>query len=109
MTGVGLLYGENQAVDMIGEDGIMAAFDAWAARFTQAVTAKGKVNPGIYRAFGYEALGHRWADLKLKWRETRMKAGYAPEGSSPAIQENLKLNDDTGLSPTKAEGEKLRK
>jgi hypothetical protein len=37
-----------------------------------------------------------------------MKAGYAPEGSSPAIQESLKLNDDTGLSPTEAEGEKLR-
>jgi hypothetical protein len=37
-----------------------------------------------------------------------MKAGYAPDGSSPAIQESLTLNDDTGLSPTKAEGEKLR-
>ncbi len=69
---------------------------------------KGKVEPGEYRAFGYVAPDHRWADLKLKWRETRMKAGMAPQGSSPAAQENLGLNQDTGLSTTMSEGEKLR-
>jgi hypothetical protein len=37
-----------------------------------------------------------------------MKAGYAPEDSSPALQERVGLNQDTGLSPTKAEGDKLR-
>jgi hypothetical protein len=37
-----------------------------------------------------------------------MKAGYAPEISSPAVQERLGLNKDTGLSPTEAEGKKLR-
>jgi hypothetical protein len=50
----------------------------------------------MYRAFGYTAPGHRWSDLKLKWRELRMKAGAAPPGSSPQEQEELGLNHDAG-------------
>jgi hypothetical protein len=50
---------------LIREDAIIMAFDAWAARFAEVVAAKGKVDPGPYRRFGYEAPGHRWADLKL--------------------------------------------
>src|SRR4051794_33649322 len=42
-------------------------FDAWSDRFAAFVARKGKVEPGVYRAYGYTARGHRWADLKLKW------------------------------------------
>jgi len=109
LTGAGLPYGENQAEDMVREEGVMAAFDAWTDRFASFVGRKGRVPPGRYRAFGYEAPGHRWADAKLKWREMRMKAGYAPAGSSPAAQDRLGLNRDTGLSATESEGGKLRR
>ena len=108
LTGVGLPYGDNQAEDMVREDAIMQAFDAWSDRFADFVAGKGKVEPGRYRAYGYTAPGHRWADLKLKWRETRMKAGYPPKGSSPAAQEEMGLNHDSGRTATQSEGEKLR-
>jgi multimeric flavodoxin WrbA len=108
LTGAGLPYSDNQAEDMIRENEIITAFDTWTDRFSTYVAQKGKVEPGEFRAFGFEASGHKWADLKLKWRETRMKAGYAPAGSSPAAQVNLDLNQDTGLSATVSEGEKLR-
>jgi hypothetical protein len=108
LTGAGLPYSDNQAEDMIREDEVMSAFDAWTGRFAAFVAQKGKVEPGPYRAFGFSAPGHRWADLKLKWRETRIKAGLAPAGSSPVAQERLDLNRDAGFSATKSEGEKLR-
>jgi hypothetical protein len=59
----------------------------------------GKVQPGQYRAYGYKAPGHRWADLKLKWRELRLKLGVPPAGSSPAKQQELGLNRDAPLAP----------
>ena len=94
---------------MVREPDVMRAFDAWTAAFAQHVVHKGKVEPGEFRAYGYEPPGHRWADVKLKWRELRMKAGRAPAGSSPARQEELGLNEDTGFAiMKKSEGEKLR-
>jgi hypothetical protein len=108
LTGAGLPYSDNQAEDMIREDEIMTAFDAWTERFATFVDGNGKVEPRQYRAFGRIAPGHRWNDLKLKWRGPRMKAGLSPAGSSPAAQERLGLNEDTGLSATMSEGEKLR-
>jgi hypothetical protein len=108
LTGAGLPYSENQAEDMVRENEIMTAFDAWSERFSRFVAQKGKVEPGTFRAFGHTAPGHRWNDLKLKWREMRMKAGVPPGGSSPAEQETLGLNEDVGLSATESEGEKLR-
>jgi hypothetical protein len=42
-------------------------------------------------------------------RDWRMRLGHAPAGSSPAVQDELGLNRDTGLSRTASEGEKLRK
>jgi hypothetical protein len=107
-TGVGLPYGSNQAEDMIREDEIMTVFDTWTDRFAAFVRDKGKVEPGRYRAYGYEAPGHALADAKLKWRELRMKAGWAPEGSSPAEQERLELNRDAGFAAPESEGKKLR-
>jgi hypothetical protein len=108
LSGEGLPYSDNQAEDMIREEAFMRAFDAWSDRFAAFVAQKGKVEPGRYRAYGYTAPGHRWADLKLKWRDLRMKAGAAPDGSSPEAQAELGLNRDTGLRATRSEGEKLR-
>ncbi len=105
--GEGKKYSDNQAEDMAGN--VFAEFDEWTKTFADFVAAKGKVEPGKYRAFGYKAPGHLWEDLKLKWREHKMKTGDAPEGSSPAQQEKLDLTHDTGRDAKKAEGEKLRR
>lgn len=107
-TGLNMPYSENQAEDMIGEPEIMSDFDRWTDRFCGFVAAKGKVEPEKYRAYGYEAPGHKIDDLKLKWRELRMKAGIAPHGSSPQAQHELEINHDSGLWTTRSEGEKLR-
>ncbi len=109
MSGKGVPYSDNQAEDLIKQDAFLAAFDSWTDRFSSFVAAKGKVEPGRYRAYGYKAPGHKWADLKLQWREMRLRTGLAPAGSSPAKQDQLGLNKDTGFSPSrKSEGEKLR-
>jgi NADPH-dependent FMN reductase len=105
--GRGKKYSDNQAEDMEGV-GVYAAFDAWTDRFRDHVARKGKVQPGRWRAYGYEPPSHRWADLKLKWREIRMGTGHAPPASSPAVQEELDLNRDATLRPGKSEGEKAR-
>lgn len=84
-------YSDNQAEDMIFDRSLMESFDLWCEGFTQLVRDKGKVKPGRYRAFGYQAPSHRKADLKLTWRTLRMSVGSAPEGSSPRAQEELDL------------------
>ena len=107
-TGLDRPYSENQAEDMVREAEIMSAFDAWTDRFAAFVAAKGKVEPGAFRAFGHEAPRHITADLKLKWRETRMQAGRGRAGSSPQRQDELGLNRDSGWDAKKSEGDKLR-
>lgn len=107
--GMGHKYSDNQAEDIQRESEFLTAFDAWVERFAAFVAAKGKVSPGKYRAFAYRPPRHRWADAKLKWRDLRMRAGRAPAASSPARQEELGLNRDTGLRATRPEGEKLRR
>ena len=101
-------YSENQAEHMAGEGHVFQDIDAWTERFAAFVAAKGKVPPGEYRAYGYEPPSKRWEDAKLWWRSIQMRTGHAPEGSSPAEQENLGLNQDATLRPHKSEGEKLR-
>ncbi|MDQ3624039.1 MAG: hypothetical protein M3463_16395, partial [Verrucomicrobiota bacterium] len=105
--GRGRPYSDNQAEDM-REDDVYAPFDAWVAAFAEFVAAKGKVPPGRFRAYGYKALSHRWDDLKLYWRSFQMARGQAPEGSSPAEQEERGLTDDATFAIKKSEGEKLR-
>ena len=107
-SGKGRPYSENQSEHMIAESEFMDAFDAWTAAFVSHVAAKGKVEPGRWRAFGHEAPGHKWQDAKLKWRTIRMGIGKAPAGSSPAIQDDLDLNRDATLRAKRSEGEKLR-
>ncbi|MCA1703253.1 MAG: NAD(P)H-dependent oxidoreductase, partial [Actinobacteria bacterium] len=104
--GQGKKYSENQAEDMVGLADVMRAFDGWADDFATFVRAKGKVQPGEFRAYGYRAPSHRLADLKLKWRELRMGVGLPPAGSSPAEQQELGINDDATLRPKSGEGEK---
>ena len=93
---------------MATETEVFQDFDAWTDAFAAFVGAKGKVEPGKYRAYGYEAPGHLTADIKAKFREIRTGIGYPPAGSSPARQEELGLNEDLTLKPKKSEGEKLR-
>jgi len=107
-TGKDKPYADNQAEHMVGDTPFMTTYDAWTDEFTRFVASKGKVEPGQWRAFGYEAPGHRWAGAKLKWRGLRMSMGQSPAGSSPAEQERLGLNDDATLHTTRSEGEKLR-
>jgi hypothetical protein len=64
-------YSDNQAEDIDG--GTFAAFDEWVAEFARHVEAKGNVPPGKWRAVGYEPPSHRWADVKLKWRELKRR------------------------------------
>lgn len=105
--GEGKKYSDTQAEDMTSQN-IFGEFDEWTKTFADFVAAKGKVEPGKYRAFGYKAPGHLWGDMKLKWREHKMKSGDAPAGSSPDQQEKLDLNRDTGRNAKKSEGEKIR-
>jgi hypothetical protein len=97
--GRGKKYSDNQAEDMVARPDLLRSFDGWADRFTAFVRAKGKVEPGQYRAYGYQPPSHAWADLKLKWRELRIGLGVPPKGSSPAEQQKLGLNRDATLSP----------
>jgi len=106
--GKGRKYSDNQAEHLPADAGVLEDFDRWAAGFADFVGRKGKVEPGRYRAYGYERPGHRWADVKLKWREIRIGLGVPPDGSSPARQDRLGINRDATLRPKQGEGEKLR-
>ena len=54
-----------------------------SARFAHFVEAKGKVEPGKYRAFGYTPPGHLLRDARLAWRDIRMRFGSPRVRSSP--------------------------
>jgi hypothetical protein len=88
---------------MAEQEGVLGGFDAWCDAFVDFVRRKGKVPPGRYRAYGYEAPGHALADLRLKWRSMRMSAGRAPAGSSPAAQHRAGLNRDATWRPKASE------
>ena len=93
---------------MATETNVFEDFDKWSDDFASFVKQKGKVEPGKYRAYGYQPPGHLEEDLKAKWREIKTGLGYPPSGSSPDRQEELDLNKDLTLIPKKGEGEKLR-
>ena len=101
-------YSDNQAEDLPSYHDVLAELDAWADRFAHFVRSKGKVEPGKYRAYGYKPPGHFLADVRLAWRDIRMRFGSPRINSSPAKQQRLGLNRDITKDPTKSEGEKLR-
>lgn len=101
-------YSDNQAEDLPRHEKALREIDAWTDRFATFVRAKGKVEPGKYRAFGYEPPGKFWREAKLAWRDVRMRMGHPVEGSSPAKQQEMGLNQDATLRPGRSEGEKLR-
>jgi multimeric flavodoxin WrbA len=107
--GNGKKYSDNQAEDMVKETDVMAQFDQWVNNFATFVENKGKVEPGKHRAYGHQAPGHQWRDVKLGVRYARMMAGIPPKDSSPYEQQKMDLNKDQTFSPKKGEGEKLRK
>ena len=107
-SGAGIPYSDDQAEDMIADEDFMNYFNNWINRFTAFVSAKGKVKPGQYRAFGYTPPSHKLADLKLGWRNLRMGLGAPLSESSPATQQNLNLNRDQTLFYSKSEGENRR-
>ena len=102
-------YSDNQAEDMVRNEGLLQMFDRWTDQFAAFVGDKGKVPPGKYRAYGYTAPAHLLRDAQLLWRDVRMRAGVPREGSSPAQQQELGLNDDQTWSSHESEGEKLRR
>ncbi|TXK37798.1 NAD(P)H-dependent oxidoreductase [Pontibacter qinzhouensis] len=104
--GEGKKYSENQAEDMVQDNSSMAAFDKWVKEFAQFVEAKGKVQPGKFRAYGYKAPSHTWQEIKLGWRDARMRIGFSPAGSSPKKQQDQGLNKDVTLFPGKSENER---
>lgn len=106
--GNGKKYSDNQAEQMITEPQVMAEFDQWTDAFANFVAAKGKVEPGTHRAYGYKAPSHFAEDVSLGMRLVQMGLGRAPEGSSPAKQQELGLNQDATLLYKKGEGDKLR-
>ena len=70
--GEGKPYSDNQSSNI--DAATFAGFDAWVEAFARHVEAKGAVPPGRWRAYGYEPPSHRWADVKLKWRDWKMHA-----------------------------------
>jgi multimeric flavodoxin WrbA len=90
-------YSDNQAEDI--DDATYFEFDAWTQQLAHHVREKGKVPPGRWRAYGYEPPKHRWADLKLAWRDRKMRFGKPPAGSSVEAQQQEGLNDDITLRP----------
>lgn len=101
-------YSDNQAEDMATETNVFEKFDEFVEAFARFVSEKGKVEPNEFRAYGYEAPGHLWRDIKLQWREKRIALGFPPKDSSPAKQKELGINVDETLTPRESEGEKLR-
>jgi hypothetical protein len=106
--GNGKPYSENQAEHMVTETNVFEDFDRFVDDFAKFVGEKGKVEPGEYRAHGYDAPGHLWRDIKRQWREKRIAPGFPPKDSSPAKQKELGINVDETPTPRKGEGEKLR-
>jgi hypothetical protein len=81
-------YSQSQSEDV--EESVFAQLDAWTDELARFVTVKGKVPEGRYPAAGYTPRHHRghhrWADLKLAWRDRRTRADHPPADSSPAAQ-----------------------
>jgi len=107
-SGRGKKYSDNQAEHMVADPKLLPSFDEWTDAFSTHVAAKGKVEPGEHRAYGYKPPSHFWADMWTKWRALRIALGFPNPGTSPAIQQQRGLNRDVTVLYKKGEGDKLR-
>lgn len=107
-SGKGKKYSDNQAEHMIREGEFMQSFQTWVADFETFVKQKGKVQPGKYRAYGFEKKTNLWKEAKTGIRSWMLRFGITPEDSSPQKQKDLLLNRDITFKPAKSEGDKLR-
>lgn len=107
--GLGDKYGDNQAEHLPRRAGVLAEFDAWTESFSAHVRAKGKVSPGKYRAFGYKAPRHRLQDIRLSWRDVRMRVKLPRKDSSPHKQQAAGLNQDATLHPKRSTARQSRR
>jgi multimeric flavodoxin WrbA len=105
--GYGKPYSKNQAEDLTNEPDVLASFDRWVAHFATFVERKGKVKPGRFPAAGYKAPSHRLADLKLLFRDFKMRIGKPRIGSSPYKQQERGINRDATLTPGKSESDRV--
>jgi len=101
-------YSDAQAEDMVQNGAFMKSFESWVSNFAKFVHEKDKIKPSKYRAFGYEAPRHIWANVQDGLRYFRMMVGKAPLGSSPQKQDEMDINKDATWNTKKGEGEKLR-
>ena len=108
LSGQGKKYSDNQSEDVIDDKEYMDKFANWVRDFEMFVAAKGKVQPGKYRAYGYKQPPHFLSEVKNGLRALKLRFGKAPENSSAQKQMNLNLNRNTTFNPKKTEGKKLR-
>jgi hypothetical protein len=93
---------------MIRENEFMRTFHQWVDDFARFVEQKGKVQPGRWRAYGFQRPNNLWKEAKTGLRDWKLRIGWAPQESSNKRQMDLDLNKDVTMHPKKSEGEKLR-
>ena len=107
-SGVGKKYSDNQSENVIEDKEYMGTFNEWVNNFSEFVKAKGKVNPGKFRAYGFKAKINRWHEFLSGLRALKLRYGHPPKNSSPLTQMKLGLNKNITHHPKTTEGEKLR-
>jgi hypothetical protein len=108
-SGLGKKYSDNQSEDVIHNDPFMNSFYDWVKHFAEFVAYKGKVQPGKYRAYGYEPPSHFLNEIKGGIRAFKLRLGITPNDSSPEAQKELGLSKDTTFYPKEYDGKRLRK
>ncbi len=108
-SGKGKKYSDNQAEDVVREEAFMRSFDGWVAEFEQFVRAKGKIEPGKWRAYGFKKPFNPIKELRTGIRSWKLRFGKPPKGSSPWYQQGFGLNKDATLHPKKKRRRKIKK
>jgi hypothetical protein len=77
-TGKEERYSENQSEHMVQEEAFMLSFGKWVKDFEDFVRQKGKVQPGRYRAFGYQKPNNLIKELQTGIRSWKLRFGWPP-------------------------------